>query len=207
MNRIAPWLAAAAVWATFSSTAAPVAYTLTLDATLGTGPAGTATFTYDSSTQQGSGLTWNFGGGETGGVFDAFFVDNPGTAQLLFDNILRNLVDDPASSGYSMTPTAVGGSTFGPFGENSVSFCWGILSDPTCGMPNPGTAQASYRFVDNVGDGGEIIYRGYLSLDIVNETPEPAMWALLLAAMLSAGIVPAWQRRAATSVRPLPPRR
>lgn len=195
------WLSAAAVFGSCASFAAPVQYTLTFDpGQLGSGPAGTGTFTYDSATQQGGGLTWNFGNGETGGVLDGAY--GPGQVQFLFEKILMNVTNDPNAYGASFSAGLP--ATFGPFGEDSAQFCWGTLSGPTCEMDNPGIALASYRIYDAQGDIGPV-YRGYLTIEpLIVEVPEPSMPALVLAALLAAGIVPAWARRAAVSARRRP---
>lgn len=200
MARWNSWLAAAALFGSCASFAAPVQYTLTLDpGQTGNGPVGTGTFTYDSATQQGGGLTWNFGSGEAGGVLDGAY--GPGQVQFLFEQILMNVSNDPNAYGASFSAGLP--ATFGPFGEDSAQFCWGTLSS-ACAMDNPGIAMASYRIYDAQGDGGPV-YRGYLSIEpIIAEVPEPSLPALVLAAMLAAGIVSAWARKPATSARRRP---
>ncbi len=163
----------------FAAHAAPIAYTISFDASNAgagaLGPSGSGSFVYDASTSPGTmtNLVWDFGAGNTGGIPDATL--SGGAGEFLF-NIFADTVDDPSSVGYSLGPLT-GTDLLGPFPNVSAFFCWGILSF-SCNMVNPLDDHGSYDFVGSGVTGGQIEYRGYLTV-AQSTVPEPGSLALL----------------------------
>lgn len=52
-----------------------------------------------------SNLTWNFGGGQTGGVNDSLSTTQPTLDEFFFNNILFNSVGDPSNIGHGFFPS------------------------------------------------------------------------------------------------------
>lgn len=172
--------------------AAPINYSIAFDGS-GSGPGGSGAFTYDDSTNQMTGFSWDFGGGQTGGVLDSYFASHPSTTSFFFDRILWNLTDNPLTIGFGFLPTSP--DVFGPFGEDDTNFCWGVASSPWCLMPNLGISMASYYFKDIDETGGSSVYKGYMTVSI-NGVPEPTSLALLLAGLPLAGWMRSRRRKA-----------
>lgn len=141
--------------------AAPIPYTMIFDGS-GGGDPGTGGFNWDDSTQVMTDLTWDFGAGRTGGLTPEV------SSAFLFNRILNNGVEDPATIGYGLGPISI--SLIPPFPSDSALFCWG-LSSIFCGVPTSGTA--SYMFEDS----GRL-FTGYVT-NAPTAVPEPGTFALV----------------------------
>ena len=171
------------------SWAAPIEYALTFDASDvasgASGPSGTGSFFYDDATLTMTSLSWDFGGGFTGGMSDATLASLD-RGQLLFELVFVRS-GDPFAAGYSQF--ALPGDLVGHPNVDST-FCWGLSAPGSCGMANTGTTAGAYEFIDS-GIVAPLTYRGRVSATAVETpVPEPASAVLLL---LGGGA--AWIRR------------
>jgi hypothetical protein len=90
-----------------------------------------------------AGFTWDFGAGRTGGFLDSTL--GGGLGNFLFNTILRNTTQNPATNGASITFNNLSG-LMGSF-PNSLpdGFCWGTLDATDCGVGGL-SSNGSYKF-------------------------------------------------------------